>query len=135
MNGSNAGIDTLLDGIVGGLEGNGAAELMVFPPALYLARVIRRLDGTGVAVGAQNVHAEKDGAFTGEVAAEMVRDVGGTHVLVGHSERRALFAETDAVVADKFVAAQRAGLVPVLCVGKPCRAQRGRSGEQGADAA
>jgi triosephosphate isomerase len=94
------------------------AEVMVFPPALYLAETVTLLAGSGIAVGAQNIHAEALGAFTGEIAAEMVRDVGGSLVLVGHSERRALFGESNAAVADKFRAAQRAGLVPILCVGE-----------------
>ena len=71
-----------------------------------------------MAVGGQSVCAEASGAFTGEVAAAMLRDVGCTHVLVGHSERRALFAEDDTLVARKFMAAQAAGLTPILCVGE-----------------
>ena len=71
-----------------------------------------------MAVGAQNLCAEAPGAFTGEIAAAMLCDVGVTHVLVGHSERRALYGETDEVVARKFMAAQAAGLIPILCVGE-----------------
>ena len=76
------------------------------------------LQGTGVVLGAQNLSEHAEGAFTGEVAPSMLRDVGCTHVLVGHSERRSLYGESDAIVAAKFVAAQVAGLVPVLCVGE-----------------
>jgi triosephosphate isomerase len=117
MNGSIAAIDGLLDAIVGGFV-PGAGEMMVFPPSIYLDRVVTRLAGTPIVVGAQNVHVAADGAFTGEIAAEMVRDLGATHVLVGHSERRALFGETDQVVAEKFAAVRRAGLTPVLCAGE-----------------
>jgi triosephosphate isomerase (TIM) len=115
MNGSAASITALLDGTLSQLQGE--PEAVVFPPAVYLDRVIARVQGA-IAVGAQNVHAAASGAFTGEVAAEMVRDLGATHVLVGHSERRQLFGERDEDVAAKFAAAQRAGLTPVLCVGE-----------------
>jgi triosephosphate isomerase len=93
-------------------------EVVVFPPMAYLSTVIERTKGSGLSVGAQNIHAESSGAFTGEVAAEMVKDLGATHVLVGHSERRRWFGETDAIVAGKFAAALRVGLVPILCVGE-----------------
>lgn len=117
MHGSTASIAALLDGLDGTLIGRDA-DVVLFPPAVYLASVVERAQQLGVAVGAQCIHSEPRGAFTGEVAAEMVRDVGATYALVGHSERRAGFGETDAVVAAKFGAAQRAGLVPMLCVGE-----------------
>jgi triosephosphate isomerase len=78
----------------------------------------RLLKDSGVALGAQSVCAEAQGAFTGEVSAAMLKDVGCRYVLVGHSERRQLFGESDALVARKFMAAQGQGLVPVLCVGE-----------------
>lgn len=101
-----------------------AAQLAILPPAPFLAHVRERLEGSEVWIGAQNVHVETEGPFTGEVSAEMVRDVGGRLALVGHSERRRLFGEDDALVAAKFVAAQRAGLVPVLCVGETLEERR-----------
>jgi len=94
------------------------AELIVLPPAPYLATVRALLGDRRVRVGAQNVHAEANGAFTGEVAAEMVKDAGADCTLVGHSERRQRCGESDDVVAAKFVAARRAGLTPILCVGE-----------------
>lgn len=100
------------------------AQVAILPPAPFLAYVRKRLEGSGVWVGAQNVHVESQGPFTGEVSAEMVSDVGGGLALVGHSERRRLFGEDDAIVAAKFVAAQRAGLVPVLCVGETLEERR-----------
>jgi triosephosphate isomerase len=84
----------------------------------YLATVSGQLEGQPVMLGAQNVSEHGQGAVTGETAADMLSDVGCSHVIVGHSERRALFAETNEAVAQKFAAAQGAGLVPVLCVGE-----------------
>jgi triosephosphate isomerase len=116
MHGSSATIAALLDAVVA-LQAP-RAEVLVLPPAPYLAAVVQRLHGTSVGVGAQNIHAEPAGAFTGETAAEMVADVGATYVLIGHSERRQLFGETDALCAKKFAAALRVGLLPILCVGE-----------------
>jgi len=106
------------------------AELIVLPPAGYLGLVRAGLDGHAVVVGAQNVHAEPAGAYTGEISAEMVRDLGAQVVLVGHSERRGHFGETDEIVAAKVVAAHRAGLRPVLCVGESLDERRRGDAEQ-----
>ena len=96
-----------------------AVEVAVFPPAVYLELAARHLDGMAVALGAQDLSLEEgSGAFTGEVSGAMLADVGCSLVLVGHSERRALYGEGDQVVANKFVAAWAADLVPVLCVGE-----------------
>ncbi len=96
----------------------GAAELLVCPPFPYLHTVAALLPGQGVAVGAQDCHAAAKGAHTGDVSAQMVRDVGCTHVILGHSERRADHGESDAAVLAKAEAALAAGLVPVVCVGE-----------------
>lgn len=117
MHGSRADNTRLIDGLLEGLEAP-RAEVLVCPPFPYLAEVARAVKGSPIQVGAQSVCAEGQGAFTGEVAASMLRDVGCSHVLVGHSERRALYGEDDALVARKFLAAQAAGLTPVLCVGE-----------------
>lgn len=116
MHGSTATIERLLDAMV--QLKTPQIDVLLFPPIAYLSAVIERVKGSELSVGAQNIHAESSGAFTGEVAAEMVKDLGATHVLVGHSERRRWFGETDAIVAQKFSAAVRAGLVPILCVGE-----------------
>jgi len=91
---------------------------MVCPPFVYLQETSRFLKDSDVALGAQSLCAEAQGAFTGEVSGTMLLDVGCRYVLVGHSERRQSYGESDALVARKFVAAQASGLVPVLCVGE-----------------
>ena len=118
LNGSLAANAELLDGIVSGSGDMGSVDLLVCPPYPYLASVSERLKGTDIAVGAQNVSEQPSGAFTGEVAASMLAECGCTHVLVGHSERRALYGESSQRVAEKFAAAQAAKLIPVLCVGE-----------------
>ncbi|MFN4088422.1 MAG: triose-phosphate isomerase [Alphaproteobacteria bacterium] len=95
-----------------------AAELLVCPPATLLAPVGELLRGTVIALGGQDCHAAANGAHTGDVAAEMLADAGCTHVIVGHSERRADHGETDATVGAKAAAALRAGLVAIVCVGE-----------------
>lgn len=105
-------------GSLKGAEPRLRCDVAVFPPFPYLADVSLALGGTTLRWGAQTVSEHDAGAFTGEVAAAMLRDFGCYYVLVGHSERRSLFGEGDAVVAGKFAAASRAGLVPVLCVGE-----------------
>jgi triosephosphate isomerase len=94
------------------------AELLVCPPFLHVQVLAAAMLGQPVAVGAQDCHAAAKGAHTGDIAAPMLRDVGATHVILGHSERRADHGETDAVVRAKTVAALAAGLVPVVCVGE-----------------
>jgi triosephosphate isomerase len=98
----------------------GGCELVLCPPALYVETVAGGLAATGsaVALGAQNMHDKANGAFTGEVAAPMLVDLGCRYVILGHSERRTLFGETDAIVNAKTRAALAAGLVPIVCVGE-----------------
>jgi triosephosphate isomerase (TIM) len=95
-----------------------AADLMVCPPATLLARFAALAKGSGVAIGAQDCHAEASGAHTGDISAEMIRDAGGSAVIVGHSERRTDHKETDADVRAKALAARRAGLMAIVCVGE-----------------
>lgn len=117
MHGSLQQNADLLEHLVDGVSGLGC-EVAVCPPFPYLAQVAGRLASSELALGAQNVSEHPQGAFTGEVSADMLADLGCAYVLVGHSERRSLYGETDAVVAAKFAAVQRAGMVPVLCVGE-----------------
>ncbi|GAC1625563.1 MAG: triose-phosphate isomerase [Nevskia sp.] len=119
MNGSLAANAALLDGIAAGLGAVPAVEVLVCPPSAYLDSVGRRLTGTPIALGAQNLcEQDQPGAFTGEIHSSMLGDFGCRYVLVGHSERRALYGEDDARVAQKFAAAQAGQLIPVLCIGE-----------------
>jgi len=118
MNGSTADSQALVDGILAGMPGGAGFRLLVCPPFPYVAAVAARAAGTGLQVGAQNVSEHEKGAYTGEVAPSMLKDVGCEYVIVGHSERRSLYGESSAQVAAKFAAAQVAGLVPILCVGE-----------------
>ena len=99
-------------------EAGSAAEVLLCPPFVYLADLARALKDSGVSLGAQDLCAEDNGAYTGEVSGPMLKDFDCRYVIVGHSERRALYVENDALVARKFMAAQKAGLNPILCVGE-----------------
>jgi triosephosphate isomerase len=103
--------------------GAGKAEVVVCPPATLLMAVAAICEGTQVGVGGQDCHAEANGAFTGDISAEMLKDAGASYVILGHSERRAGHHETDKIVRAKAVAALRAGLAAIICVGET-RAER-----------
>lgn len=118
MNGSLDSIRSLMDGIKQGLGAVTSAGVAVCPPAIYIPEVARLVEGTRITLGGQNVCDQDQGAFTGEIAASMLQEFGCRYAIVGHSERRALYGETDALVARRFAAARRAGLVPILCVGE-----------------
>jgi len=118
MNGSNAANQALVAGILAGAPSSDSVELLVCPPFPYLDAVGDQLGGSDIALGAQNVSQYESGAFTGETAGSMLRELGCKYVIVGHSERRALMGETSDIVAAKFKAAQDAGILPVLCVGE-----------------
>lgn len=121
LHGSIQSNAALLQAIAAG-TGTLPVTVAVCPPYPYLAQTALLADalsaGNPVLLGAQNVSEHAQGAYTGEVAAAMLKELGCHYVLVGHSERRTLYGENDAVIAAKFVAAQQAGLVPVLCVGE-----------------
>ncbi len=107
----------LVEGIVKGLGDIGRREVVVFPPALYVREVVSAAKGK-LSVGAQNIYFEKEGAFTGEISPAMVKDCGAAYALIGHSERRHIFGETDAMVNKKVHAAYKFGLDPMVCVGE-----------------
>ena len=117
MHGSLQKNALLLDCIRAGMSGVDC-DVAVYVPHPYLAQAQALLADTPILWGAQSVSEHASGAFTGEVSASMLNDFGCRHVLVGHSERRSMYGETDAIVAAKFAAAQKAGLVPVLCLGE-----------------
>ena len=118
MNGSMAANKELVAGIIDGVPAGGGFSLLVCPPFPYIAAIAAQAHGSAVSVGAQNVSEHEKGAFTGEVAPAMLRELGCEYVIVGHSERRALYGETSAQVAAKFKAAQAVGMTPILCVGE-----------------
>jgi triosephosphate isomerase len=118
MNGNSTANAELVAGIVAGVPEGSGFSLLVCPPFPYLASVVAQAQGSAVKVGAQNVSEHESGAFTGEVAPAMLGDIGCDYVIVGHSERRAMYGETSAQVAAKFQAAQAAGITPILCVGE-----------------
>lgn len=118
MNGSLAANQQLVARLLAGLSSGVGVEVVLCVPYPYLDQVARLLQGSCIALAAQDVSAHASGAYTGEVSAAMLREFGCRYVLVGHSERRALHGESDALVAEKFVAAQREGLIPVLCLGE-----------------
>jgi triosephosphate isomerase len=118
MHGSRAENARLIEALTAQFPVESPAQCIVCPPVVYLADVGRMLRDTQIELGAQSVCAEGQGAFTGEVSAAMLKDVGCTYVIVGHSERRALYAEDNVLVARKFVAAQSKSLIPIFCVGE-----------------
>ena len=118
MNGSKASVQELLAGVVAGAEQIGYSEIAVCPPFPFLQMAQEALIGSQVRLGAQNLSSEKGGAFTGEVSAAMLADFGCHYVICGHSERRALYGEDDAIIAKKLAAARGKGLTPILCVGE-----------------
>ena len=97
---------------------SGMAEVVIAPPFTSIAAAAKAAEGSAIGVGGQNLHWEREGAFTGEVSAAMLREAGARFVIVGHSERRALFGETNGIVNKKMHAALTAGLVPIVCIGE-----------------
>ena len=118
MNLERASALSLCSALREGLARRGDVDAAVFPPFVYLAEVVRALEGTAIRVGAQNCCDERSGAFTGEVGAAMIADVGATMVILGHSERRHLYGEGDELVNAKLGVALDTGLDAILCVGE-----------------
>ncbi|TXT24930.1 MAG: triosephosphate isomerase (TIM) [Gallionellaceae bacterium] len=118
MFGSLTQNESLLNAVAAGTANLLGMDCAVCVPFPYLAQAQQLLRGSRVAWGAQDAHQLDKGAYTGEVAAPMLRDFGCRYVIVGHSERRSLYGESSQLVAEKFAAAQKTGLVPILCVGE-----------------
>jgi triosephosphate isomerase (TIM) len=118
LNGSLAGNETLLKALRREIPRNASVACAVCVPSPYLAQVRALLEGSGIAWGAQDLSRFDQGAYTGEVSGRMLVEFGCRYVIVGHSERRTIFGETDEVAAKKYVAARNAGLTPIFCVGE-----------------
>ncbi|MDD3762139.1 MAG: triose-phosphate isomerase [Nevskiales bacterium] len=119
MNGSRDSNANLIHDVIFEVRKYPDVDVLVCPPAVYLDAVGRQLEGSAVQLGAQDLSEQpKTGAYTGEIHGVMLRDVGCTHVIVGHSERRSLYGEGNDKVAQKFATAQECGLIPILCVGE-----------------
>jgi len=118
MHGSKTMVSSLLEGLLAGSSADGKADLAVFPSFPYLSQAEAVLSGSHIKWGGQTLNPNAQGAHTGETSGSMLVDMGCQYVLVGHSERRAIYAESDADVALRFKAALDAGLEPVLCVGE-----------------
>ena len=115
--------------ILAGLEPEPSAEVILCPPLVNLATVRSVIGNTLVGLGAQNMHWESEGAYTGEVSGPMLLTAGCTHVILGHSERRTLFGETDETVNRKVLSARASGLIPILCVGETLAEREGGRAE------
>jgi triosephosphate isomerase len=118
MHGSRSETAALIEDLLAGAPAKPAAASIICPPFVYLYEAARLLRDSIFSLGAQDVCADAHGAFTGEVSAAMLKDVGCDYVIVGHSERRLLYRENDQLVARKFAAAHSKGLIPILCVGE-----------------
>ena len=117
MNGTRESSESLAKGIVAGL-GSNHADIAVCAPYVYLPYIAEVVKGTALALGSQNVADQSSGAYTGEISATMLKEIGVTYALVGHSERRSYYGDTDASVAARFKQAQEQGIIPILCVGE-----------------
>lgn len=117
MNGNTASAHTIVDGIKDAAN-NSSHDVVIAPPFVYLAQVAKEIEGSKIQLSAQNIAEHKSGAYTGEISGEMLSDVQCAYVLVGHSERRQMYGETNTVVARKTEQALSHGLLPILCVGE-----------------
>ena len=118
LNGSLSSVKQLIEGVKAGAGEAGKNEIAVCPPFIYIPLVSNLLSGSQIAWGSQDISDQESGAFTGEISGPMLNDFGCKYAIVGHSERRSLFAESDQFTARKFAAARKFGLKPILCVGE-----------------
>ena len=118
MHGSQAMVEELLEGLLAGVDNGTKVDMAVFPPYPFLAQTRSMLKNSPISWGGQTLNPVAQGAHTGEISASMLLDFGCRYVLVGHSERRAIYGESDEDVADRFEAALAAGMSPVLCIGE-----------------
>lgn len=118
LNGTKGSIQTLVKGIADGMSGVDGKAVAVCPPYVYIPMVADLVAGTDIGLGSQDVADQETGAYTGEVSAAMLKEVGCEYAIVGHSERRSLYGEQDGDTATKFAAARKEGLTPILCLGE-----------------
>ncbi len=118
MNGDSSANAELVAGILAAVPASDKVRLLICPPFPYISAVATQIAGSRISLGAQNVSEHPAGAYTGEVAPAMLRDIGCSYVIVGHSERRTLYGETSAQVANKFQVVLDVGLTPILCIGE-----------------
>lgn len=118
LNGSKHVVNELIAALRAELSGVVGCGVAIAPPVVYLEQAKRQLAGSQLALGAQNVDTNLSGAFTGEVSADMLKDIGAKYVIIGHSERRTYHKESDEFIAEKFAVLKEAGLIPVLCIGE-----------------
>ena len=133
MNGDRASTESLVNGIIEGRDGVNRAEVLICPPYILIPRaaeVLERRGSTDISLGAQDLDVHDNGAYTGQISAAMLKDAGCTYVIIGHSERRSIYGETDADVAEKFKVAQAGGLIPILCVGETLEERQADETEQ-----
>ncbi len=123
LNGSLELVSALLSGISDRLSEVGNTDVAVCPPFIYLEHARRQLQGLEIALGAQDCSDQQQGAYTGEVSAAMIRELGCKYIIIGHSERRHLYSESDATVAMKFERVRESDLIPILCVGETLEAR------------
>lgn len=118
LNGSKHLVNDLIAGLRKELSGVTGCAVAIAPPVMYLDQAKHQLAGSQLALGAQNVDTNLSGAFTGEVSADMLKDIGAKYIIIGHSERRTYHKESDELIAEKFAVLKEAGLIPVLCIGE-----------------
>jgi len=118
MNGSTEMVEALIKGVVDGSKKLSKVSTAVCPPYVYIPMVTAATKDSAVGVGSQNVSTQASGAFTGEISTSMVKDFGCQYIIIGHSERRTLYGETDEIVAEKFKVVKASGLTPILCIGE-----------------
>ncbi len=131
MNGTRKSVIELVNGIKDGLGHHAAVEVLVCPPALFIDSVAAQLEGCEVKLGAQNVcQSTAPGAFTGELSASMLQEFGCCYVIVGHSERRHIYGESDKLIAERLAAAVAGEITPILCIGELLEARENGTTEQ-----
>ena len=118
MNGSLSSIEELINGIKGGLTDVTNADMAVCPPAVYISKVNELIGDAKIGLGSQNICDQESGAFTGELAPSMLKEFNCSYAIIGHSERRSLYGESDELVAKRFAMAVQSGITPLFCIGE-----------------